>query len=857
MAYRYQNQSHTTGRVPSYYANNKQYPGAYARTDVPGRVSRRVHDGFDLTRNYGLDTTSDDINSSPYSSPYYVNGRYNADNLTTQRANSSSVQGIKRLLTPIYGKDTNDTEYIRFDDFTAEDQQDTIEIWQGKQIKFEIPYDGKVVGNTIELKNTDGCTGVLSIYFSTEKDGVPVYETSVDLCKVSQDVFEHLNLYSILTIAPLANPHKKLYVRMEIWDEVILPPDDRNRNPFNTGKKIEIAATGKGNHEACVYQLEEKDKMVNEHYDYKPYPSRPLIGLIYSDWESVPVDRLDNIKTGATVSLNKYRYDIFCVKKNGIARIIVYDKELNKIVKYKTTEGDVEVEHEAGLRIKIDGRVTQLNIAQVTDTNKVTWVYYVDGYSPLQRFKIGEWVSEDLGSGSSDNTKAKIDQAIWFQSEFGNTAGTYVFVYNSAMGGWLYNSEVKDMTLLGITLIGGKASEGATITVNYTISDGGTKNVESIQYVDPFPAVGASLIMFHNNRLYLAGFRGDPNLVQISSIEAEGPDYRKFPYRFYAPNRSPYDTTLNPITALTEYASDQIMISFKNGFSIYSTYGSSSSVGLEDNIPVQVSTFMDSSGVQSQGDICNYKGVLYSFDEKEGLRRYTGALWNSLPTTVDSHYDRVDMSRPRKIWGFSNKLYFNYYDKLDGKAKCLIWDQQMNYQQMPWFQDVDIPFCDVRYDESEDLIGIHPDYPCIMQLYAEDTWARLDSPIVFRRDSKFLSLPGNAADIIVKRVHVKVLANSNRWWWLSILTDKQQFAQYRGVDHVYRQPSWDTLVVKEPAETPFPVEDVFERDAVYRLSIMSLRIECESVQVRMKTKTFRNQANLLSVLVEVQPKNYL
>ena len=363
--------------------------------------------------------------------------------------------------------------------------------------------------------------------------------------------------------------------------------------------------------------------------------------------------------------------------------------------------------------------------------------------------------------------------------------------------------------------------------------------------------------MFHNNRLYLAGFRNDPNLVQVSSIEAEGPNFTQFPYRFYAPNRSPYDTSLNPITALTEYASDQIMISMKNGFSIYSTYGSSSSTGLEDNIPTQISTFMDSAGVRSQGDITNYKGVVYSFDEREGLRRFTGALWNSLPTTVDSHYDRVDMSRPRKIWGFSNKLYFNYYDKLDGKAKCLIWDQQMNYQQMPWFQDVDVPFCDVRYDESEDLIGIHPDYPAIMKLYAEDTWRRFDSPIVFRRDTKYLSLPGNAADIIVKRVYVKVLANSNRWWNISVAGDKQVFTQTRTQDSWYRQPCWDTLAVREPVETPFPIEDVFEKDAVYRLSLMNLRMQCESVQVKVQTKTFRAQADLLSVLVEVAPRQYL
>ena len=802
MAYRFQNQPHNSGRVPAYYAGNKQYKGSYARTDVPGRTSRRIHDGFDLTRNYGLDTTSDDINSSPYSSPYYINGRYNADNLTTQRANSSSVQGIKRLLAS--------DDYKRKDDFTPEDIQTSIEMWQGKQIKFELPYNGKVVGNTITLRNTGGCTGILSIYFSTEKDGVPVYETAIDLCKVSQDIFEHKELYSILTIKPLDNPFKKLYVRMEIWDEVKLPPDVRDRNPFNTGKKIEIASTGKGSHEAWIYQLEEKDKMVDEHYDYKPYPSRPLIGLIYSDWESIPVDRLDNIKTGATVSLNKYRYDIFCAKSGGEAMVIIYDKVKNTIIDHNNS-------------IRVDGRVTQLNIAQVTDTDRQTWVYYVDGYSPLQRFKIGEWQSSAFPVGSADNVRAEIDKETWYNSSLGAASGTYIFTYKN--GHWEYNDSEVDLATYGITLVGGKESEDSTITVLYTVDEGGNKNIESIQFVDARPVVAASLIMFHNNRLYLAGFRGDPNLVQISAINEEGPDFNNFPYRFYAPNRSPYDTSTNPITALTEYASDQIMISFKNGFSIYATYGKSTATGLEDNIPMQVS--------------------------------YTGALWNSLPTTVDSHYDRVDMSRPRKIWGFSNKLYFNYYDKLDGKAKCLIWDQQMNYQQMPWFQDVDVPFCDVRYDESEDLIGIHPDYPCIMQLYAEDTWARLDSPIVFRRDSKFLSLPGNAADIIVKRVHVKVLANSNRWWWLSILTDKQQFTQYRGVDHVYRQPAWDTLVVKEPAETPFPVEDVFERDAVYRLSIMNLRIECESVQVRMKTKTFRNQANLLSVLVEVQPKQYL
>lgn len=274
-------------------------------------------------------------------------------------------------------------------------------------------------------------------------------------------------------------------------------------------------------------------------------------------------------------------------------------------------------------------------------------------------------------------------------------------------------------------------------------------------------------------------------------------------------------------------------------------------------MPTQVSTYIDSSGVQSQGDVCNYKGVLYSYDQKEGIRRFSGAVWSRIPTTIDSHYDRVDMTKPRKIWGYANKLYFNYIDSIDGKAKCLIWDMQMNYQQYPWFQDVDIPFCDARFDETEDLIGIHPDYPCIMKLYAEDTWARLDTPIVFRRDTKFLSVPGNANDMTVKRAHAKIINNANRWWYISINGDKQNMTQTRGKDTWYRQPVWDTITIQEPPETAFPFEDVFEENAIYRMSITNLRIRCSAVQVRVKTKTFRNQANLVSIELEIQPKNYL
>lgn len=822
MAWRWSNNSHPHGRFPGYYANNRVYPGAYGRNESQGRTSRRVHEGFSLTSNFGLDTTSDDVNSSQYSSPYYINGRYNSDNLTTQRANSASVQGNEFLLSPF------DVE----ESFPENEQTTSIELWQGKQIRFTMPYNGKVVGNKISLKNTGECTGILSIYFSASYDSAPLYEAAIDLCKVSPDIFEEFTLHSMTTVGENASPKKKLYVRMEIWNEV---SQERSDNPFNTGRKIEILANGRGGHEACEYKLFDKNIMVEEKYDYKSYPNRPIIPLVYNEYESVPTDRIDNMKTGATVSLNGYRYDIFCVKNNGNAQVIIYDKEMNKTIPNN---------------IKVDGRIKQLNIAQATDTQKRTWVYYVDGYSPLQRFRIGEWNSEAFPTGSADSVKANIDANKWYDSPLGDTSGLYVFTYTA--GHWEYNDSEVSLSTYGLSLSGGSPSEGSTISVSYTVTEGGTKTIESVEFVDARPVVGASLIVHHNNRLYLAGFRNDPNLMQISSIDRDGPNYTLFPYRIYVPNRSPYDTSLNPITAIVEYQTDQLMVMGRNSYSVFT-----SNVNIEDGSPTQVATYMDSAGVQSQGDIVNYKGVLYSFDQKEGIRRYSGAVWSKLPTSVDSHYDRVDMSKPRKIWGYANKLYFNYTDSVDHKAKCLIWDMGMNYQQYPWFQDVDLPFCDVRFDETEDLIGIHPDFPCIMRLYAEDTWARLDTPIMFRRDSKYLNLPGNAADFTVKRVHTKVINNANRWWYISVNGDKQNMTQFRGHDKWYRQPVWDTITAKEPVETPFPFEDIYEENAVYRMSLMDMRLRCSAVQVRVMTKTFRSQCNLVSIEVEVQPVNFL
>lgn len=828
MAYRFQNDPNVTHQPPTYYANNRLYTGSYARNDWGTRTGRRVHDGFSLVANYGLDTVSDDINSSPYSSPFYINGRYNSQNLSIQRGNSASIQGIKRVVS------IGDIE----EDFTEEDIQTTVEMWQGKQIKFKLPYTGKIVGNTITLRNTGGCTGILSIYLSTSENAYPIYETAIDLCTVSTDIFEHYKLYGATTVPQFANTRGEIYVRMEIWNEI---SQERTANPFNTGRKIEIAATGAGNHKACIYTIPDKNTPANNTYDYQPYPSQPLIGFIYNPYQSIPVSRNEDQNTGATVSLNGYEYGIFAYRTPTNARLAIYDYKMEKFVTTTDNEGN-----ESLVEFPIDSRSTQVNIVQGFD-----YVYYVDGYSVLQRFQIGNWGNYYAFPASKyENVTVSVDTATFASSDLGENSGTYLFFYNQESKSWEYDGETKTLSDYGITISGVPADSGI-ITVTYTAAGETVEADAAAEYSDARPVIGAGLICKHNNRIYLGKFLNDPNLIQCSQITAEGPDYSSYPYRFYVPDNSPSATSTNTVTAIVTYETDTLLIASKNSFSLFT-----SNVNLENGVPSQVSTYVDGAGVQSEGDITNYAGIVYSFDPDEGIRRFTGANWGKIPASIDSLVERVDMTKPRKLWGYANRLYFNYTDKNDGKYKCLIWDMDMSYQQYPWFQDYDIPFCDVRFNNDFDILGIHPDYPCVMKLYAHDFWRRLDTPITFERHTKYLSIPGNSADLIVKRVHNKVLANANRWWWFALNADTDTLTQVRGDEAWFRYPCWDTIDLEQSPENPFPYQDEYESDAVATLTISNIRIRGSSIQEKIKVKTFREQASLISTLFEVQPRQY-
>ena len=119
-----------------------------------------------------------------------------------------------------------------------------------------------------------------------------------------------------------------------------------------------------------------------------------------------------------------------------------------------------------------------------------------------------------------------------------------------------------------------------------------------------------------------------------------------------------------------------------------------------------------------------------------------------------------------------------------------------------------------------------------------------------------MSIPGGANDLWVKRAWLKVIANENRWWWVGLNADKHFQTQFRGPESVYRIPVWNTIDTVDPIETAFPFEDATTEKAIYRGYISHIKIRGESIQIKVKCKTFKSQANLVGVGFEVQPLSY-
>lgn len=709
------------------------YPDVYSFTNNPWqtRTGRRNREFATFSNLLGLNTAFDDIHKRDGESPFLRNVRYMGDKQTVQRAQVTSRDGAKLL--GILSKGT----------IEAYPEQYHIEMWEGQAIEFDIePTDRLIIGGSLRIRNKEGATGRLRVFLKQNHSARPICDANIALDGIAKNNYVEREF---TFINPL-NAKNGLTIRLEVEGDI--EPDECG--DIGEGRKIWLAASGYKGHRAAAYSSPNVNECMREEaYNWQDEPSIPCMKLTYS--EGTPM------KKGTQVCTSEGTFLVFPIRFSDRVELWRFNLEAKTYTQIDTTNGPV------------DPRAEAVRFAQGLGK-----LYFVDGYSPLQRIDLTTWQSE---------------LAIAKQEDIDDPEVT-----------------PQDMQ------------------------------------AQP----GASLILRINNRFFLAGFKEDPNFVQYSILnsltgtaeektENAGVQYDQYSdiSWFYSPDRSPKDSVCGPITALANF--DGSLIIFRgNGCSQWRP-------GNEFSVPSQEDMYSYNIGVESQEDVCNLNGTLFIYNRSEGIRRFTGADATFQSAPIDNELRKIPMSSPRFMLGHANKVRF-YCDLKDrGYADHCFLYHTILASTSPWYCDDNTPVCWAVGDSKSDTVwAMHPLFPAIYEVDAEDQFTDFDSSITMQYHTPYKS-PGEIVGwTILHRVSLKLIASSTNIWFIGV-----------DFDHEDNPAVWRKYVKKQEDESD-PAESVFENtsDAGTQTLSLMMRAKVRDFQVRVLVSSWRDNAMLQLIVGE-------
>jgi len=711
----------------------KFYPDVYSRTTKPWqtRVGRRNRENATFANLLGLNTAFDDLHKKDGESPFLRNVRYMGNKQTVQRAQVTSRDGAKLLGIKEYGT------------INALPEQYHIEMWEGRAIEFNIdPTDQLIIGGTLTIRNRDGASGRLRVFLKQNHKSRAICDANISLESIPKNEYVER---TFRFINPL-RATEGLTLRLEIEGDI--EPDACG--DIAEGRKIWLAASGVKGHLAADYTSPNVNECMREvAYDWKEEPSIPCISLHYST--GTPMLK------GFMVCTDDGKFLIFPLKYESGIELWRFNVDTHVYTQIDTTAAPV------------DPRAEAVRFAQGLGK-----VYFVDGYSKLQRIDLDTWTSEEAIAKQAD-----IDEP-------------------------------------------------------------------DVSPEDMQAQPGASLILRIRNRIWLAGFKEDPNFVQYSILnsltgtpdaktENAGVQYDQFSdiSWFYSPDRSPKDSTCGPITALANF--DGNLVVFRtNGCSIWKP-------GNEFSSPSQQDMYSYNIGVEKQEDVCNLNGTLFIYNRSEGGRRFTGADATFQSMQIDNELRKLPYDSPRFLFGHANKV--RLYCDLAGRGHA---DHNFIYNVMlantsPWYCDDNTPITWLVGDQNSDTIyAMHSLYPAIYEVDAENQFTDFDSSIVMQYHTQYKSPGEPVGYTILHRVLLKLVASSTNIW-------------YVGVDfnHEDNPAVWRKYVKQQEDEDRSP-ESVFDNPAEAGTQTIDLmmRAKVRDFQVRVQVACWRENAMLQLIVGE-------
>lgn len=438
------------------------YPDVYSRTSDTWqtRVGRRNREMASFANLLGLNTAFDDLHKTDGDSPFLRNVRYMGDKQEAQRAQVTSRNGAKLLGV----KDTGTIE--------GYPEQYFIEIWEGRAIEFDIaPTDHLIIGGTLRLRNQEGAKGRLRVFLKESSTARSVCDANIALDAISQT--EYVDR-SFTFINPLSAKNG-LTIRLEIEGDV--EPDACG--DVGEGRKVWLAASGYKGHRSADYTSPNVNECMREvDYEWHDEPSIPCMDLTYSTGKPMP--------KGVMACTDEGKFLIFPIKYDSGIELWRFNVNTHVYSQIDTTNAPV------------DARAETVRFAQGLGK-----MYFVDGYSPLQRIDMSTWKSE------------------------------------------LAIAKQEDIDVEGVTPENMQAQPGASLILrirNRFYLAGFKEDPNFVQY-----SILNSITGTADDKTENAGVQYD----QYSDISW-----------FYSPDRSPKDSVCGPITALANYEGNLLV--FRN-----------------------------------------------------------------------------------------------------------------------------------------------------------------------------------------------------------------------------------------------------------------------------------------------------
>jgi len=786
------------------YVKSKWYQRpnqAYARTSKwPTRYYQRKIGGSIVAALAGINTTADDFEKKEGESPYLWNARLDGTKEQRKRAQSMSRMGQQYYIMPSGAETTN----------TLAKGDLKVSISETKSIKWKIKSSARItsVGLRFSIENLPSETNAhFVLILRNNKDA--------EICR------------AIKKVSDIANHQGELiwfrFIRTISGDatlEATLVDDyDNKGKPVDT--IVYINAKGDDNHSYSIHELPNLDQSLREKpYEWHRGVNVPVTSTKTCSWKTFPVW----LQNGYFNCLGD-RYSVMGVI-NGSGQKEIYAV---KYASFNSDTGEIsvrELEYDGTPKTvapeiiklipytKIDQRATQVRMTQAGDE-----LYFVDGYSALQRVKL----DSTFAISDAVPNVADIDT-------FGYAGGVYYYA----------NSVIVDGTYFW------RCKEDHQGRDNFDNDEQAYWEAETTASMTAWP--GASLIYFINNRLALSGFRNipigvdpnlqrvEPNLVILSSITSTRPQYEMFNKSvefFYVPDMSPSRSVAAPVSAFASIG-DYLLIFTTDGVVFETIQSAVEFAGITQSVPEGAQY-----GVLKQEHVAEGRNVVYFYNPSMGIMRTAGSTAVTMSGPIDSLMQRLtDKDKANAHLCVTDDM-LRFYMGHEGShnTMSLVDYATVSQHRSYWYRDQNTPVTSTCIDVAANYyMAVHSEYPVMMII--DETLKDFDCAILYEYYTKYIGTPDRLDHTIVRRIHVTTLQT-------------YQSSVYIGLDYDHNNKPivWRKFITPTVKGT-FAPEDIFgddEESGATNLDIRILTTDTRFVQIRLKQYCYDFQAEILQV----------